>query len=137
MDDHIHNGLMYGFPISDTINYYGCNVIEGQNSEFLELWTYACNGTSSTEIAEKRRLESDFLKEGVYANQIVNAIDLIVFDKQNGTCRTVTADSSIMVKVNNRVTLLENNQEVIYEYDMNGKSTAISSEPTRVLTPKN
>lgn len=40
MDDRIHNSLMLGFPISDTVSYYGTNIIEGQNKEFLTMWSY-------------------------------------------------------------------------------------------------
>lgn len=134
MDDRIHNGLIYGFPISDTNNYYGCNTIEGQNSEFIQSFTYAYQGTMSSAVSTKRRLESDFLEKGVYANQIENVIDLIIIDKDTNEIRTVSVSSNILIKINNRVTFIENNQEIIYEYDMNGNKSLVEKKLTRELT---
>lgn len=132
MDDRIHNSLMLGFPISDTISYVGCNVIEGQNSEFLEGYTHGYNGYSSGSIETKRYLESDFLEKGVYANQIDSVIDLIIVDTNIGKTRTVSVFSNLLVEVYNKVAFIETIKDetyyVVYEYDIYGKRTEISRE---------
>lgn len=128
MDDHVHNSLMLGFPISNTNNYFGCNIIEGQNSEFLEGWSHGTQNKESSHIETKRYLESNFLEKGVYANQIENVIDLIIVDKETKEYRAVSVFSNIRVRVNNRVTFMEKDKEIIYEYDMNGNKTEVSSD---------
>lgn len=134
MDDRIHNSLMLGFPISDTSSYYGCNIIEGQNAEFIQGWTYGTQYGSSGSIETKRRLESDFLSNGVYANQIDTVIDLIIIDKKTGVTRTVSVYSGLQVRVNNRVTFIENGKEVTYEYDIDGSKTKVEDENSLTLT---
>lgn len=125
MDDRIHNSLMLGFPISDTVSYLGCNVIEGQNSEFIEGWTHGYNGSYNTAVETKRYKESDYLKEGVYYNQIDSVIDLIVVDKNTNEKRTVSVFSNILVEVNHRITFKEGDKLVTYEYDKNGNSKKV------------
>ena len=131
MDDHTHNSLMIGFPISNTNGYYGCNVIEGQNSEFLEGWSYGNQYSTSGHIETKRYLESDFLSKGGYANQIENVIDLIIIDKNTLESHCVSVFSNILVRVNNKVTFLEKDEEVTYEYQMDGTRTRISGGSSR------
>ena len=125
MDDRIHNSLMLGFPISDTNFYYGCNVIEGQNSEFMEGYTYGYNSAHGTSIETKRRMESAFLEEGVYANQFDSVIDLIIVNKDTNETRAVSVFSNLLVEVNNRITFKEGDKFVTYEYDRNGEKTKI------------
>lgn len=104
MDDRIHNSLMIGFPISDTIEYYGCNSIEGMNHEFIEGFAYGCNGSSVASITEKRYTEKDLLSRGVWANRINTVIDLIIKDKNTGAIiDTVSVDSSLLVEANNTI----------------------------------
>lgn len=136
MDDRIHNALMIGFPISDSVVYSGWNVIEGQNSEFIEGWSYGYNGHHNTSVESKRRLESDFLEEGVYANQIDSVIDLIIVDNNINETRAVSVSSKILIRVNNKITFVEKDKLVTYEYDMYGKSTKIKEEPNNSLTLK-
>lgn len=68
LDDHIHNSLLLGFPISDDNSYYGVNKIEGQNDTFINGFFRGYNGYHHGEVEEKRLLEEDYLKEGVWAN---------------------------------------------------------------------
>ena len=80
MDDRIHNSLILGFSISDTNSYRGINQIEGQNDTFVKGFASGYNGYHSASITEQRFLESDFLKNGVYANKISsNAIEQITW----------------------------------------------------------
>jgi len=40
MDDHSHTEKVWGFPVSDTVSYYGYVEIEGQDREFIEGSSY-------------------------------------------------------------------------------------------------
>ena len=104
MDDRIHNSLMLGFPISDIIEYYGCNSIEGMNQTFIEGFIYGCNGYASGSVSERRFTEEDFLERGVWANRIDTVIDLIIRDKNtNKIINTVSVDSTLLVEANNTI----------------------------------
>ena len=128
MDDRIHNSLMLGFPISDTIAYYGVNIIEGQNSEFIEGWSYGYNGYNGS-VETKRRKESEFLENGVWANQMDSVIDLIIVDKNTNEMRTVSVFSNLLIEVNHRITFIEEENYVTYEYDRNGNRTKVDECP--------
>lgn len=121
LDDHIHNSIMIGFPISDTNSYYGINVIEGQNSEFLEGFSMGYNGYHSSSIETKRRLESDYLEEGVWANKIAGVIGLIIRDTDTNELRGVDVDTTLMVAVCNEITYLANGVPYVVEFDREGK----------------
>ena len=123
MDDRIHNSQMIGFPVSDSVHYYGINEIEGENDEFISGFTYGYNGNSSGAIVERRRLESEFLKQGVWANKIDSVIDLIVVDDNKNEVRTVSVSSSLLVEVNNKIKLKDG---TVQEYDRNGEYRSIS-----------
>ena len=98
MDDRIHNSLMLGFPISNDESYVGVNHIEGQNDTFISGYSYGGNGYSSGSISQRRRLESEYLESGVYANEISSVIDLIIVDENNVTsCVSVNSDISVPV----------------------------------------
>ena len=88
MDDRVHNSLMLGFPISDTTTYFGVSEIEGQNETFIEGYFHGGRYYSSGSVEQKRRLESDYLKDGVWANRVDSVIDLILVDK--GTLEQVS-----------------------------------------------
>ena len=129
MDDRIHNSLMLGFPISDTIAYYGVNIIEGQNSEFIEGWSSGYNGYTGSDVVSKRRKESEFLENGVWANQMDSVIDLIIVDKNTNEMRTVSVFSNLLIEVNHRITFIEEENYVTYEYDRNGNKTKVDECP--------
>ena len=78
MDDHVHSSQLIGFPISNTISYYGVNAIEGCNQEFIKGTFYGYNGYSSGDVEEKRYTENDYIKLGVYANKIQIVYDLLI-----------------------------------------------------------
>lgn len=100
MDDRIHNSLMKGFPISDTVDYNGVNVIEGQNDSFITGSFYGfygnSYGTSNGTVEQQRYVESDYLKRGVTGNEIRSVIDLII-DKSDGTTRCTSVQSTMGV----------------------------------------
>ena len=98
MDDRIHNSQMVGFPISDTNTYSNVNVIEGQNESFMSGSYYGFYGYGSGNISQKRYVESDYLRRGVYANKINSVIDLII-EKADGTTTCVSVPSTIGVSV--------------------------------------
>lgn len=126
MDDHVHSSLLYGFPIDNEHSYFGVNVIEGQNSEFIQGFMYGNNYYTSGSVTQKRRLESDYLKAGVWANEIDSIIDLLIVDKTtNKVLRQVSVPSNLLVEVNDKITFLENGYEVTYDYDRDGSRTEI------------
>lgn len=128
LDDHIHNSLMLGFPISDTSNYFGINVIEGQNSEFISGYTYGYQGFSSGSVAQERRLESDFLEKGVWANKISGAVGLLIENIETGEIRGVDVDTTLIIQANNQIVFQNGNKLITYEYDKKGNKTKISKE---------
>ena len=97
MDDRIHNSLMLGFSISDTNSYSGINQIEGQNDTFVKGFASGYNGYHSASITEQRFLESDFLKNGVYANKISSVIDLIIVNGEETTFTSVQSEVQVSV----------------------------------------
>lgn len=105
---------MLGFPISDETSYVGSNHIEGQNDTFISGYSLGVNGTSQGNIDQKRRLESDYLEVGVYANQISSVIDLIIVD-QNGEISCVSVNSDISVPVWPFVKFI-NKDKIYYKY---------------------
>lgn len=138
MDDRIHNSLMLGFPISNTKSYFGTNTIEGEDSEFIEGYSYGYNYYHG-EVSQKRRLESDFLEEGVYANKIDSVIDLIIVDKETGKAlRQVSVKSELGVEINNIVSFEEKKddqvEKVTYKYNKDGSREEISREPVNQKT---
>lgn len=139
LDDHIHNSQLIGFPISDTNSYFGVNEIEGQNSEFIEGFSYGYYGSTGTSIESKRRLESEFLEEGVWANKIDGVVGLLIEDELTGEIRGVDVPTTLIVKVNNKITYEEAGAYVTYEYDEYGNRTKISEESknskTKTKTP--
>lgn len=114
MDDRIHNSLMYGFSISDTNSFYGINQIDGQNDTFIKGFTYGYNGYTSGSISEQRFLESDYLKKGVYANNISSIIDLIVVKGEEISFTSVK--SEVTVSVWPYIELKNANGESYYKY---------------------
>ena len=93
MDDRIHNSLMYGFPISDTVSFYAVNEIEGQNDTFIHGSSLGFSGYSSGYVDEERYVETDYLEGGVYANKISSAYGLLI---QNGDNEPYGVDVSLM-----------------------------------------
>lgn len=98
MDDRIHNYLMYGFSISDENFYSSINLIEGQNDTFIKGTTHGFDGYYKGTVIEKRRVESEYLATGVYANQISSIIDLIIVD-ESGVMTCVSVPSDVQVSV--------------------------------------
>lgn len=121
MDDRIHNSLMLGFPISNTNSYFGINEIEGENAEFLEGYVYGAYYYTSGSLETKRRLESDYLSDGVWANKIDSVIDLIIINKDTNELRQVSVDSSLLVEVNDKIEFkTENGNIIVYDYERDG-----------------
>ncbi len=131
LDDRIHTSLLMGFPISDTNEYYGINEIEGQNDEFIHGYFYGFSGYSSGEVEEERRLESDYLEDGVYGNKISGVIGILIEDTLTGEIRGVDVDTKLRVDANNKITFQENNTEITYEYDKKGNKKVLSKKPIK------
>ena len=98
MDDRIHNSMMMGFPISDTVKYIGINNIEGMNQEFIEGTFYGYSGYSSGTVTTKRYLESDYREWGVYGNKITVVYDLLVKGPNDLDFRNVSVIDKIVVE---------------------------------------
>lgn len=114
MDDKIHNSLMLGFPISDSVSYLGINKIEGQNDSFISGTFHGYNGYSSGSVSEKRFVESDYLEHGVNANQIASIIDLIIVDGDRVRC--VSVDTGVKVSVWPYIQRVTDAGEISYRY---------------------
>ncbi len=127
MDDRIHNAQMLGFPISDTNTYSNNMVIEGENKEFQEITMTSFYGTgyyssSTGTITNKRYVESDYLKNGVYGNLIASTFDLIILRPDGEiTCKSVT--SKVSVTVWPYVEYRKGNGETFYRYYQYNKIT--------------
>jgi len=119
MDDHSHTEKVWGFPVSDTVSYYGYVEIEGQDREFIEGSSYGFDGYSSGEIHQRRHSEAEFLEKGVYANEISSIYDLWVQKGDNEPYMT-TAKSTIIVLVHNEVKKEEDGKVKVYHYDRQG-----------------
>ncbi len=109
MDDHVHSSQLIGFPISDTINYYGVNAIEGCNETFIKGSFHGFNGYSSGTIEEARYTESDYLDCGVYANKIQIVYDLLVKEPNDKDFSNISVSTDFLVPVTET--------EVTYEYE--------------------
>ncbi len=121
MDDRIHNSLLLGFSISDSNSYRGINQINGQNDTFIEGFIRGYNGYVDGEIKEQRFLESIYLENGVYANQVSSIIDLIVVKGEETTF--VSVPSEIQISIWPYVKI-QNKKEIYYQYyylDSEGK----------------
>ena len=126
MDDHIHTSLIYGFPINDERSYFGINSIDGENEQFIKGYSYGCQYYSTGTILQQRRLESDYLKDGVYANEIDAVIDFLIINKETKeVLRQVSVDSSLGVYINNEVEFEEDGNYVTYKYNKDGSREQI------------
>lgn len=99
MDDHVHSSQLIGFPISDSISYYGINAIEGCNQEFIQATGYGCNGYYSSSVTTQRRTENDYLELGVYANKIQIVYDLLVKGPNDKDFSNVSVSTDFLVPV--------------------------------------
>lgn len=99
MDDHVHSSQLIGFPISNTISYYGVNAIEGCNQDFIKGTFYGYNGYSSGEIEEKRYTEKDYLDLGVYANKVQIVYDLLIKGPNDKDFYNVSVPTDFIVPV--------------------------------------
>jgi len=144
LDDGVHSAVIIGFPISDNNEYFGVNVIEGQNSEFIQAYFYGRRSYYTGSVSEKRLLESDFLESGVWANKITGVIGLVIEDKNTGKIiRGVDIPTTLGVEINNKITYKKTYAEkdekgtykyydkyVTYKYDKYGNKEMIEEEVT-------
>lgn len=132
IDDHIHNGLMYGFPISDDVNYYANWKIEGMNKDFIEGSYYGFESSGKGEISQKRYTETDYLKKSVYANMIASSYGLLI-QKGDAEPYGVDASSELLVLINNRVTTIDDDGTMkTYIYNRDGEETLEKEEKVKV-----
>jgi len=132
MDDRIHTSLLLGFPINDTVSYNGENKIQGQNDTFIQGTAYAYNGTGSSSVTERRRLESDYLENGVYGNKISSVIDLLIHDPSmdEGEYRAVSVSSDVVIKCCNYVELLDKDGNISYKVFTINEDGSVSVDET-------
>lgn len=123
MDDRIHNSLMYGFPISDSVCFYGVNVIEGQNDTFIRGSFYGFSGYSSGTVTEKRYTEEDYLEAGVYANKISSSYGLLIQVGDNEPYGVDVSSDVVVLACNQIVNYYSDGSQRIKTYDRNGKYT--------------
>lgn len=129
MDDHTHSSLVLGFPISDTQSYHGVDEIDGQNETFISGMGYGNAYYSSGSIVQKRLLESDYLRKGVYANKVSAVIDLWIVDKPTGeVLRQVSVKSELLVEVNDIVTFEKKGEYITYDFERDGSYKEIKRE---------
>lgn len=108
MDDRVHSSQLIGFPISDTISYFGVNAIEGCNETFIKGSYYGMYSYSSGSVAQRRYTEKDYLDKGVYANKIQIVYDLLIKGPNDKDFANVSVPTDFIVLVTNT--------EVSYEF---------------------
>lgn len=126
-DTKINNNLMLGFPISDTTNFYYINEIDGQNTEFVlgSLLGYNAlvNGTEET----RRLTETEYLKNGVYANKISSIYRLLI-QKDKEEPYSIEVLSEVLVPVTNTIVKESiSGKERTYVYNRNGIRTELNN----------
>lgn len=132
MDDHIHNSLMYGFPISDTTSYYAVNEIEGQNDSFISGSFFGFNGYASGIIDERRYTEEDYLGAGVYANKISSSYGILI-QKGDAEPYGVDVSSDIVVLACNTIERnYESGRKDIRVYNRDGSYSLVTSDSEKV-----
>ena len=99
MDDHVHSSQLVGFPISDTMTYYGVNAIEGCNQEFIQGTFWGYQGYYSGDVTQERYTESDYLEWGVYANKIQIVYDLLVKGPNDKDFTNISVSTDFLVQV--------------------------------------
>ena len=137
MDDRIHNSLMLGFPISDTVSYYAVNEIEGQNETFISGSFHGFNGYSSGTIEEKRYKEEDYLKAGVYANQISSAYGLLIQVGDEEPYGVDVSSDIVVLAYNKIVTTYESGRTETKVYNRDGSYKTVTEEAPKVKTKTN
>lgn len=127
MDDRIHNSLMYGFPISDDVSFYGVNVIEGQNDTFIRGSFYGFSGRVSGTVSEERYVEEDYLKAGVYANKISSSYGLLIQVGDNEPYGVDVSSDVVVLACNQIVTTYSDGSQRIKVYNRDGSYEIINS----------
>lgn len=134
MDDRIHSALIMGFPISDTTHYSSINLIAGQNDDFIKGTFYGMvsssgSGYSSGTVEQKRYIDEDYLKHGVYANQIGLVFGLLIQGPNDPEPYGIDVKSEVYVKVYNRVETINDSKTTVtvYEYDMYGNKVQVET----------
>ncbi len=127
MDDRIHNSIMYGFPISDVINYCAVNQIEGQNDTFISGTVCGINGYIDGNVDRERFKESDYLEYGVYGSLISSSYGLLV-QKGEEEPYGIDVDSTIVVYASNEVRVQDDDKIYTVQYDRNGNIIEVIEE---------
>lgn len=99
MDDHVHSSQLIGFPISDTVNYYGVNAIEGCNETFINGTISGYSGYIRGSVTERRYTESEYMELGVYANKIQIVFDLLVKGPNDKDFSNISVSTDFIVPV--------------------------------------
>ena len=120
MDDRIHNSLMYGFPISDSVSFYGVNVIEGQNDAFIKGSFHGFKGYSSGTIEEERYTEKKYLESGVFANKISSSYGLLIQVGENEPYGVDVSSDVVVLAYNKIITEYESGRKEIRTYNRDG-----------------
>ena len=129
MDDRIHNSLMIGFPISDTANYYGINIIEGQNDSFIHGSYMGMNGISSGSVDEHRYLESDYLERGVYANHMAVVYGILVQGPNDLEPRGIDVYDDVYIKVCDTIDFKDEYENIKnIKYNLDGSSEEVTAK---------
>ncbi len=134
MDDRIHNSLMYGFPISDSVHFYGVNIIEGQNDTFIKGSYRGFNGYSSGTVEEKRYTEKKYLESGVYGNKIVSSYGLLIQVGDNEPYGVDVSSDIVVLAYNKIVTEYESGKKEIRTYNRDGSYTTETITDTKEET---
>lgn len=98
MDDRVHSSSFKGFYIDDDSEYFGINIIEGMNQEFIEGTYYAYLEYGSGTITQKRYSEQDYRDKGVWGNKISIVYDLMIKGPNDADYRNVSVGSEIVVE---------------------------------------
>lgn len=135
MDDRVHSALLMGFPISDSTRYSSVNLISGQDKDFIEgtfrAYSYDGTGRSDGEVVQRRYVDSDYLKKGVYSNKISLIYGLLIQGPNDPEPYGVDVPDEVHVYVYNCIERYDSVKDVInvYTFDSNGNEVYVDSYP--------
>jgi hypothetical protein len=125
---------MYGFPISDSVSFYGVNVIEGQNDAFIKGSFHGFKGYSAGTIEEERYTEKKYLESGVYANKILSSYGLLIQVGDNEPYGVDVSSDVVVLAYNKIITEYESGKKEIRTYSRDGSYTTEVIMPTPEVT---
>ena len=111
------------------------DLISGQDKDFIEgtfrAYSYDGTGRSDGEVVQRRYVDSDYLKKGVYSNKISLIYGLLIQGPNDPEPYGVDVPDEVHVYVYNCIERYDNVKDVInvYTFDSNGNEVYVDSYP--------